>query len=608
MTIKKIIIQNVRGIERIEIDSEILKNRPNILVAPNGFGKTSIATAFRCAANQTSIKVNLEDRHKHDDTKKAKIELKLEENKSPSEFAVTEEAYSNTIQKKFDIHIVSDLSRIKAHSHKIRNYSIAKAKIVIDPIVICEKPRRESSPYKKSEIEQIFKSHKKALPNIKTTLFQSNDFIMRSPECWQYINALVKPRKWNQIEKVRKQFSEYNGSTADASKNAITVVNELFHELQEAKELLSIIKETTSLRNHRELDVFLAIWQILSITKNYGDSLKNYLEWLRYSKVKKSLQDGLNDFSNSWKTPSLKEIRKIPIQKDRKNLIVEMPDPNDISNGQRDVLLLISLLHIARYNLKKSKAILIIDEVFDYLDDANLIVAQYYISQLIADYKRQGRSIYTMILTHLDPAFFKNYVFSKQKIIYLSNRTSHGLIPAMKKLISARDQATPENKKLQKDISNYLLHYHTEYYDFSQSLKEGIPGTISSWGVNGIFQEFLKNEFDKYSKDKLYDPLAICAITRRSIEELAFKQICEEDNSSDFFAEHNTTSKLRWAAQREATIPEAHYLLRIIFNDGLHWRDDCDNIIPIVAKLSHPIIKKMIMEVVHNLKASPSSG
>ncbi|MRR07661.1 MAG: hypothetical protein EG828_12145, partial [Deltaproteobacteria bacterium] len=75
MTIKNMIIENVRGIGQLKIDSKILKNRPNILVAPNGFGKTSIATAFRFAADQTSIKVSAEDRHQHDENKKARIEL-----------------------------------------------------------------------------------------------------------------------------------------------------------------------------------------------------------------------------------------------------------------------------------------------------------------------------------------------------------------------------------------------------------------------------------------------------------------------------------------------------------------------------------------------------
>lgn len=580
-------IENIRGIGQLKIDSKILKNRPNILVAPNGFGKTSIATAFRCAADQTSIKVNCEDRFQHDDNRQAKIVLELEENGSQAKLlSVTEDAHSNDIRKHFDIHVVSDLRRIKAHSRILGNFSKAEAKMVIDPIVICQKVNRVRSPYKISEIKRIFGSHKKALPNIESALFQSHDFIMRSHECWQYVEALVKHRKWNQIENVRKRLSKYEGSTDEALINIATAVDDLYGTLQEAKGLLSIIEATTKLRG---IKVFLSIWQLLIIARDDINALKKYLEWLRYAEIKQSLKEGLDDLNTSWKIPSLKETKG--------NLVVEMPDPTHISNGQRDVLLLLSLLHIARYNLTKSRAILIVDEIFDYLDDANLTVAQYYISQLIDDYKRQSRSIYTMILTHLNPAFFRSYVFSNQNTIFLWNGTAYDSIDAMKKLISARSQDGCD-EGLKEDISKYLVHYHIDKYDFSENLK-AIPGIRSSWGKSGKFQEFLKGEFGKYSDDQSYDPLAVCAITRRSIEELAFRQISEQPDSSEFFTTHKTGSKLDWAVQRGAVVPESHYLLRVIFDDGLHWNLNRDNTIPIVAKLANPIIKKMIVEVVN---------
>jgi hypothetical protein len=480
---------------------------------------------------------------------------------------------------------VSDLRRIKAQSRNFGRFSRAEAKMVIDPIVICKKVNSANSPYKISEIRHDFGLHKKALPNIEVSLFQSHDFVIRSPECWQYVDALIKTRKWNQIENVRKQFSDYSGSTVDGLSHVATAVNDLFANLPEAKELLSIVEATTKLYG---VEAFLSIWQILTLAKSGRETLKNYLEWLRYSEIKQSLKDGLNDLNTSWKIPSLKETKG--------NLVVEMPDPTHISNGQRDVLLLLSLLHIARYNLVKPRAILVVDEVFDYLDDANLTVAQYYISQLIEDYKRQGRSIYTIILTHLNPTFFRNYVFSNQNTIYLENGTVYDSIDAMKNLIGARSQDDCD-EALKKDISRYLVHFYSGDYDFAESLK-AISGIRSSWGKKGKFQGFLRDEFGKYSSDQPYDPLAICAVTRRSIEELAFRQISEQPDADVFFNTHMTGPKLDWAVQRGAVVSETHYLLRVIFDDGLHWNRKRDNTIPIVAKLANPIIKKMIIEVV----------
>ncbi len=55
--------------------------------------------------------------------------------------------------------------------------------------------------------------------------------------------------------------------------------------------------------------------------------------------------------------------------------------------------------------------------------------------------------------------------------------------------------------------------------------------------------------------------------------------------------------KLDWAHQRGAEIPEFHYLLRIIFDDGLHW-DQTKNLTPIIAKLSNPVIRDLVIKAV----------
>ena len=52
MQIDKIEIKNVKGIHELEIKQSILPNRPNILVASNGYGKSSIAIAFKSLNNK----------------------------------------------------------------------------------------------------------------------------------------------------------------------------------------------------------------------------------------------------------------------------------------------------------------------------------------------------------------------------------------------------------------------------------------------------------------------------------------------------------------------------------------------------------------------------
>ena len=57
MVITRIEINNIKGIEHLAINQNIQPNRPNILVAPNGFGKSSIAIAFKTlVANKIGLK------------------------------------------------------------------------------------------------------------------------------------------------------------------------------------------------------------------------------------------------------------------------------------------------------------------------------------------------------------------------------------------------------------------------------------------------------------------------------------------------------------------------------------------------------------------------
>lgn len=587
MTINSIEIENVRGIELLKISDKILKNRPNILVAANGFGKTSIAVAFKCIASQTSLKLPEEARHRHSATKPAKINLYLDDTGLTKKLSVTEAAHSNEIRKNLDIHVIGDMRRIKASTRNMGRFSSASAKQVIDPIVICNKPNEVANPYKVSVAKQAFGNHGRLLQNLDNALFSSPQFIMRSTEFIEAIAPLIKVRRWTMVEEVRMKISAHAGDKAEAITAASTDIQQILTQA-DFKWAAQIILDTS---DQDKNTAFLSIWQLAFLARENLAQLKGYFEWLRYKEIKKSLKTHVDDLNSSWKGANIKETKG--------KLVVELPDPSHISNGQRDILLLVAMFHVAKHQLTKKKAILIIDEVFDYLDDANLTVAQYYITELIKDYRQQGRAIYPIILTHLNPAFFKNYVFSNQNVIYLDKNHSYDSCDAMKKLISARNDASV-GEAIRNNISKYLVHYHVDDFDFSTDLKE-INGTRSSWGMRGRFQNFTEEEFNKYKNNQAYDPLAICAITRRTIETLAYNQIAHLEDANGFFDEMKTSPKLDWASQRGAVVPETHYLLRVIFDDGLHWNLGRDNTIPIVAKLGNPIIKKLIVELVSPL-------
>ncbi len=584
MTINCIEIENVRGIELLKISDKILKNRPNILVAANGFGKTSFAVAFKCIASQTSLKLPDEARHQHSATKPAKINLDLDDI-GLKKLSVTEAAHSNEIRKNLDIHVIGDMRRIKTSARNRGSFTSASAKQVIDPIVICNKPNKVDNPYKITSAKQELGNHGRLLQNLDNALFSLPQFIMRSTGFMEAITQLIKERRWTKIEAIRAIISAHDGDDAEALNAASADIQQILTQA-DFKLAAQIILDTS---DQDENAAFLSIWQLGFVARKSLVQLRSYFEWLRYKEIKKSLKSHVADLNSSWKSANVNETPQ-------GKLVVELPDPSHISNGQRDILLLVAMFHVAKHQLTKEKAILIIDEVFDYLDDANLTVAQYYITELIEDYKRQGRAIYPIILTHLNPAFFKNYVFSNQNVIYLDKYQSYDSCDAMKALISARnDKSVAES--IRNKISKYLVHYYAAEFDFFTDLGT-IKGTRPSWGKHGRFQTFTEEEFNKYRNKQAYDPLAICAITRRTIEMLAYRQIEHLQDANCFFDVHKTGPKLDWASKRGADVPETHYLLRVIFDDGLHWNLSRDNTVPIVAKLGNPIIMKLIVELV----------
>ncbi len=584
MKIREINIQNVRGLADWTLSEPITKNKPHILVAPNGFGKTSIARAFRSIAGQTSLKLKDSDRHQHDESKRARLSLVYDSGDSQSTMQVTEEARSNEIRKCFDILVVSDLREVKASAKNMGPFSAAKGKQIIPPLEICPVIPKPQCPYSISTAKSRFGEKSNLLQNLKSGVLDSEVFKLRAVELPGLLDRLTMVRLWGQLEAIREIMQQDQTWNTEFERSVLEEIEKLRSQNLDFAEAMKFLEETAALDG---VQGYLALWQLSDLFKYNSDKLKAYLEWLRYQAIKESIKKGAGALSRAWK--------QVAVNERKGTLVLTLPEPEHISNGQRDVLVLFALLSIARYQLNKERAIIIVDEVFDYLDDANLTVAQYYLTQLVEEFKNAGKELYLLILTHLNPSFFKNYSFSNQKVIYLSDTTSMAPVDAMKKLIGSRKGNSQDH--LQKKISRHLVHYHKDEIDLSSELA-AISGCRPSWGKPGRFDDFLKEEFERFKNGEDCDPLAICAITRRSIERRAYEQISKHVDSETFFGVHKTSPKLDWAAQRGASIPEFHYLLRIIFDDGLHWNESRDNLVPITAKLTNPIIREMIIEAV----------
>lgn len=575
--IKIIEIENIKGIDKKTFDLGIHPNKPSLLVAPNGFGKSSLATAFN-SMNSRKISLAEDDIHLEDIANLPRIAIEyIQENGTVVNLEATND--TNTISKHFDYFVINNLTKPKGIGSRFGN---ATARLEIKDVVLIDRvPANIQFGYSLRNYQANFKNCGKVFPNANSVL-TNLILVEKLSENYQALdraNGLLIQRRLNEILADIKAQNETDTANVINDWVSLNCLNDL-KQINYLNTIGGLINEF-DIGYNCETKSYLAAIQIISLYNNDSINFKAACTYSNYRFDKQRFDKTLATFNCTW--------RNISTSQTGGKLVVKFPQAIHISNGQRDILTFISMLFRAKRHLKKGANILIIDEVFDYLDDANLTAAQYYITQFIKDYKLASKRIYPLILTHLNPNYFKNYAFSKQKVYYL-NKSNIQVGQGIINLLRNRKDLT-----IKAAISKYLLHYD--------------PGTINKrtefraltipelWGENDNFQNHLNNEIQNYLSDIPYDPFAVCGALRLKIEQIAYDKLQSPEAKTAFLTTHKTRSKLEKAEEMGIVSPESHYLLGIIYNEGMHWELNQDNISPIASKLENLTIKKIIADV-----------
>jgi hypothetical protein len=572
MTLKIIEIENIKGIKKYSFSLDILPNKPSILVAPNGFGKSSFATAFNLLQTDKLV-VSEYLLHKYDHKNRPRLFIKYE---NPDDTIVDLEATDsiNTIKDHFDYFVIN--SQVDAKGTGV-NYG---SEMTINPVILVDEvPTKVKFNYLLKTQKQRFGRNNKILPNINLLL--SNLILVR--RIYESISILDNALE-NQIQQKITEFTNEVNDQTGTYKDLIAWIeeNKIDHlrKIDCLNYLAQIVHEFNFFDSNT--DMFLAVIQLVNL---YGDDKSDFekaCKYKAYELEKENYKEILKSFNSSWREVNLKESAK--------QLIVEFPNFYSISNGQRDILSFVSLLERAKRSLKKNSNILVIDEIFDYLDDANLITVQYYITEMIEEYRMMGRRIYPLILTHLDPGYFKNFTFSKQKVYYLDSckvKVNQNLIDLLRKR---------EDPSIKDDISKYLFHFHPSY--INKRLEFRNAGLKETWGEEQNFDNFINQEVTKYLNREIeYDPFAICCAIRKKIENFVYEKIECINQRQIFIDTHTTRKKLDFAEGIGVSIPEKYYLLGIIYNDGMHWKHGQDNVYQVASKLENWNIRHLIKDI-----------
>lgn len=575
-TINKIKVQNIKGFAESDniFDICIKSGKINILVAPNGFGKSSITTAFT-SLKHGKIEVEKENCYKANESLDTSLSIE-EEN-----IEYVADKKQNKISEHFKIAVIHNELTAKVVSKNLGKFHTTHGYLGINDFEIVHKiPENKNIQNNIQERKKQFGQNGKILPAEFSKLLLDNEFLCQIDYIYKDLEKFSARTRILKVQTIINSINSIKGTEIHIKRS--------FDEnwLSELKAEECYINITTYIKkyaNVSELDLFLLVY-LLQMTYFENKALfKAKVQRAKYDIFKLAFNKNLSIIGKTWNNVQAVE------QKGR--LIVKMPNASQLSYGQRDALTLCIKLQKIKSEIKdKDNYILIIDEVFDYLDPVNMTVIQYYLSQLIDDVKNKC-IIYPIIMTHLSPSFFNNYTFSPKKmnVKYLPH---YDIQPSenIKKLLAKRTEPS-----IKDDISKYLLHYNNGEIAKREDFKKlHLP---EKWGENTNFLFSILEELNKYlSGHSDYDPYSVCIALRIKVEKLVYDKLRTEEEKVNFINTHTTKSKLEYAETILGELPDVYYILGIIYNDTGHLKSEDMNK-PIIYRLQNIVIKQMIVEI-----------
>ncbi len=568
-------IENIKGIQQKRFELDILPNKPSLLVAPNGFGKSSFAAAFN-SMNNRRINLVEDDFHAEDETLAPRIYIEYERpDASIAQLEAT--ATTNTISNELDYFVINNPTKPKGIGNL---YGRPSATLEIKDVVLVDRiPDNIQFGNQYRASQQRFGQNARVLPNPNAALANLK-LVEKLSNNYQALERANGQRIRTRINYIINEINQQVG-TSEVLTDWITAhrINDL-KQIEYLNTIGNLINEY-DLGYNSETKSYLVAIQLIWLYNDNPNNFKDACKYSNYQLDKQRFQHTLSNFNCTWKG--------IRASQTDGQLVVKFPKAIHISNGQRDILTFVAMLFRARQHLKKEANILIIDEVFDYLDDANLTAAQYYITTFIKDFKDEGKRLYPIILTHLNPNYFKNFAFSNQKVYYL-DKSNIQVNQSVVRLLRNREHPT-----IKDDVSKHLLHFEPTH--INKRAEFNALGLRELWGESDNFYQFLFSEVDNYLNGRPFCPFAVCGGVRVKIEGIAYGKLQNPAAQTAFLSTKKTRPKLEKAEEMGVVSPESHYLLGIIYNEGMHWKDGLDNVSPIASKLENLTIKKLIRDV-----------
>lgn len=574
-------IKNVKGLGNCTIKLNMIPNKPSLLVAPNGSGKSSFAIAFQSLI-RGKIELSKENLHNGNENLRPEISLKYSVDKDEKIFCAN--STCNDISKNFGVAVINNRVKSDLTHAKVKDRMVYGSKLSIDPIVLEAKiPPKVNLKYNFEEAYNI-KLKRDIIPSINDLLANSKLYDLFPIAEFSNIKSVLK-----KIESCVDEIKKYHESKDRVDDIIATLKLKIIPILKSLPKLETVVKIVRQIdKEADEYKLYLKSMQLLLLYEQNRKKFKECMLYHAYRKRKESYRSLFASLNKTWQNIKPKE--------EEGKLLIKIPFVSRLSNGERDIIVFLAMLKKARLDLNNNNNnILIIDEVFDYLDDANLVAAQYYISEFIEQMKGDGKNIFPMILTHLNPDFYRTYAFRDLKVYYLKELPNPKKSDLLMALLRKRDELD-NNKKNDDVISKYMLHFHENYaVDVSDVLNE--EQRNANWNDISKFKEYCFRHFDNYLDVKEFCPLAVCVILRELIESYCYNKLSGANEKAAFLMEHGTQNKLKFAESNGVNYPEIFDLLGLIYNDSLHAPDKKNLPQILYSRLQNNTIRTMILRV-----------
>lgn len=586
--ITNITIKNIKGFGNppVSLDVEIKSDKINLLIAPNGFGKSSLAAAFS-SIKPSKLVVEKENKYKNDESLASRLSVTIDGT------SFSADASNNTISPVIEPYIITTRTKVHTFGRSIGPFHSVSGFLDIEDIELSGTiPPSATVTYQMSYITSAAQTKRGVLKN--NPLFSNDEFIALSEEIIPVLDKFNTKKRGKLVDDIWVNINSLDG-TADA---IVSGINDSWFDAIESEPEYRAFKEVFKfyLGSATRFETFSCFFQLLTTYNRDKPNFKKAVNYSRHKVERERIDHDLKLLNSSWN-----EIRT---SNNDGKLMVHFPRADQMSNGQRDVLTMVCELIRFRSKIKRGKKyLLLIDEIFDYLDDANIMVAQYFLSQFS---EFDQAEIYICILTHLSTDFFRSYVFNKKRLneIFLK-KVRPDVTAAMKSFIAFREalnrKGDQADASLYNDISLYLLHYNPLEKDISADLaSRQRPELKTSWGRKRDFHKYIIDELNKYfASSEDYDPYAVAIALRLKCEKNIYNTLATQELKDGFVATKKTIDKFDFCEDAGYTIPSSYYIVAAIHNEADHVKNN-NGIIkdtPMIYKLQNAVIQNVMKHI-----------